>query len=66
VVRTVQQIDREESAAMIASAWERRNCPQVGLVRHAAPSIPALVRTVNSRIEDQDNGAPMPSISLAR
>jgi hypothetical protein len=34
----------KKSHARIASAWERRNCGQVGAVRRGAGSIPALFR----------------------
>jgi hypothetical protein len=38
------QVDCEESRARIASAWERRNCDQVGPVRREAGSMPLVLR----------------------
>src|ERR1039457_5181609 len=40
----VQQVGREESRARIASAWEPKNCDQVGPFRRGTGSIPAFFR----------------------
>ncbi len=40
----VEQVGREESRARIASAWECRNCDQVGPVRRGAGSMPAFFK----------------------
>jgi hypothetical protein len=40
----VEQADREESHARIASAWERKNCDQVGPVRRRAGLIPLALK----------------------
>ena len=42
------QAGGEESRARIASAWERRNCDQVGAVRRGAGSIPAFFRIAHT------------------
>jgi hypothetical protein len=40
----IEQVSREEVAARIASAWERRNCDQASPDRRGAGSIPAFFR----------------------
>jgi hypothetical protein len=51
----------KKSQASIASAWERRNCDQVGAVRRGAGSIPAFFRI--SHVVDAATFAPRPASS---
>jgi hypothetical protein len=47
----VEQVDREESRARIASAWDRRNCDQVGPARR----MPGLMPPKGSSITGSDS-----------
>jgi hypothetical protein len=55
------QVDAEKSQARIASAWERRNCGQVGPIRRGAGSIPLVLRI--SHTVDAATVTPSPASS---
>jgi hypothetical protein len=51
----------KKSQARIASAWERRNCAQVGPVRRGAGPVPAFVKI--SHTVDAETRTPRPASS---